>query len=69
MGRGVAESRDCNSVREYASTRVRDVPMYRRTDVLKLLLWSWELYLKDHCPYLDSSYFVVNLKIQRELIC
>ena len=31
MGRGVAESRDCNSVREYASTRVHDVPTYQHT--------------------------------------
>ena len=31
MGRGVAESRDYNSVHEYASTRVRED--VRRTDV------------------------------------
>src|SRR6266702_2941475 len=65
MGRGVSESRDSNSVREYMSTRARHVPTYRRTDVLNLLLWSWELYLKDHYPYLNSSYFIVNLRIQR----
>src|SRR6266704_6999015 len=69
MGRGVSESRDSNSVREYASTRVRHVLTYQCTDVLNPLLWSWELYLKDHCPYLDSSYFVVNLRIQKELTC
>ena len=27
------------------------------------------MYLKDHSPYLDSSLFVVNLRIQLELIC
>ena len=27
------------------------------------------VYLKDHSPYLDSSLFIVNLKIQLELIC
>jgi len=26
------------------------------------------VYLKDHSPYLDSSLFVVNLRIQLELI-
>ena len=30
----------------------------------KVLEW-FKLYLKDHYPYLDSSYFVVNLRIQR----
>src|SRR6266700_7512249 len=46
---------------------VRDVLMYQRINILNLLLWSWELYLKDYCPYLNSSYFVVNLNI-KELI-
>jgi len=27
------------------------------------------VYLKDHSPYPDSSLFVVNLRIQLELIC
>ena len=27
------------------------------------------MYLKDHSPYLDSSLFVVILRIQLELIC
>jgi len=27
------------------------------------------VYLKDHSPYLDSSLFIVNLRIQLELIC
>jgi len=27
------------------------------------------VYLKDHSPYPDSSFFVVNLRIQLELIC
>jgi len=27
------------------------------------------MYLKDHSPYPDSSLFVVNLRIQLELIC
>jgi len=27
------------------------------------------VYLMDHSPYLDSSLFVVNLRIQLELIC
>jgi len=26
------------------------------------------VYLKDHSPYLDSSLFVVNLRVQLELI-
>jgi len=27
------------------------------------------IYLKDHSPYPDSSLFIVNLRIQLELIC
>jgi len=27
------------------------------------------VYLKDHSPYSDSSLFIVNLRIQLELIC
>jgi len=27
------------------------------------------MYLRDHSSYLDSSLFVVNLRIQLELIC
>jgi len=32
-------------------------------------LRSTDVYLKDHSPYLDSSFLVVNLRIQLELIC
>jgi len=28
-----------------------------------------DVYLKDHSPYLDSSFFIVNLRIQLKLIC
>ena len=30
----------------------------------KALEW-FKLYLKDYYPYLNSSYFIINLKIQR----
>ena len=63
MGRGVSELRDCNSECEYvyklgtSRTDVLSSPMY--------LTFTMEsgLYLKDYCPYLDSSYFIINLKI------
>ena len=55
---------------QYASTWVREYAMYWRIDVLMYLTFTMELglYLKDYCPYLDSSYFVVNLRIYKELI-
>ena len=63
MGRGVAESRDCNSEHKY----IHKLGM-SRTGVLSSLIYltftmESGLYLKDHCLYLNSSYFVVNLRI------
>ena len=45
---------------------VQHVPHVRH--VAKGFLRRIEVYLKDHSPYLDSSLFVVNLRIQLELI-
>jgi len=36
-----------------------------RRDFLRRMV----MYLKDYSPYPDSSLFVVNLRIQLELIC
>jgi len=38
-------------------------------NVAKGFLRRTVVYLKDHSPYPDSSLFVVNFKIQLELIC
>jgi len=40
-----------------------------RTSRTKGILRSQELYLRTVSPYLDSSLFVVNLRIQLKLIC
>jgi len=40
-----------------------------RADRAKGFLRYIVVYLKDHSPYPDSSLFVVNLRIQLELIC
>jgi len=40
-----------------------------RADRAKGFLRHMVVYLKDHSPYLDSSLFIVNLRIQLELIC
>jgi len=40
-----------------------------RVDRAKGFLRRKVVYLKDHSPYPDSSFFVVNLRIQLELIC
>jgi len=48
--------------------------IYNRADrayipyIAKGFLRRIVIYLKDHSPYLDSSLFVVNLRIQLELI-
>jgi len=39
-----------------------------RADRAKGFLRRMVMYLKDHSPYLDSSLFIVNLRIQLELI-
>ena len=39
-----------------------------RVDRAKGFLRHKVIYLKDHSPYLDSSLFTVNLRIQLELI-
>jgi len=51
---------------QYVSTWERG-----RTSILAYSVITIEgvMYLKDRSPYLDSSFLVVNLRIQLELIC
>jgi hypothetical protein len=55
IGRGVAESHDMSRYQfgTWERGNVRDVLTYRRT---QSLLWEGVMYLKDHSPYLDSSF-------------
>ena len=44
-------------------------PVGQRINGAKGFLRRMVVYLKDHNPYPDSSLFIVNLRIQLELIC
>jgi len=65
----VAESRGelCELCKLYELCHVPHVPYVPH--VAKGFLRRTVVYLKDHSPYPDSSLFIVNLRIQLELIC